>query len=44
MVAEKRREDLLRDLGWRVVRWMWADLYQSGVIRDRLLRAFARAV
>ena len=43
MVAEKRREDQLRDLGWRVVRWIWADLYQRGVIRDRVLRAFARA-
>jgi hypothetical protein len=43
MLAEKRREDLLRDLGWQVVRWIWADLYQQGVIRDRVLRAFARA-
>jgi hypothetical protein len=42
MLAEKRREDLLRDLGWQVVRWTWADLYRSGVIRDRVLRAFAR--
>jgi hypothetical protein len=42
MIAEKQREDLLRDLGWQVVRWMWSDLYRSGVIKDRLLRAFAR--
>ncbi len=41
--AEKVREDALRDLGWQVVRWVWADLYRPGVIRDRLLRAFARA-
>ena len=40
---EKRREDALRDLGWQIVRWIWADLYEPGVIRDRLLRAFARA-
>jgi hypothetical protein len=40
---EKLREDALRDLGWQVVRWVWADLYERGVIRDRLLRAFARA-
>ena len=39
---EKLREDALRDLGWQVVRWVWADLYRRGVIRDRLLRAFAR--
>ena len=43
IVAEKRRENLLRDLGWQVVRWMWSDLYRNGVIADRLLRAFARA-
>ena len=41
--AEKVREDLLRDLGWQVVRWLWADLHRSGVIADRLRRAFARA-
>jgi enamine deaminase RidA (YjgF/YER057c/UK114 family) len=40
--AEKVREDALRDLGWQVVRWIWADLYRPGVIRDRLTRAFAR--
>ncbi len=43
MLAEKQREDQLRDLGWQVVRWTWADLYQSGVIKDRVLRAFGRA-
>ena len=41
--AEKLREDSLRDLGWQIVRWLWADLYRRGVIRDRVLRAFARA-
>lgn len=41
--AEKLREDALRDLGWQIVRWIWADLYRRGVIRDRVLRAFARA-
>ena len=40
--AEKLREDLLRDLGFQVVRWTWIDLYRRGIIRDRLLRAFAR--
>lgn len=42
LLREKRREQALRDLGWEVVRWVWAELYQRGVIRDRLLRAFAR--
>jgi hypothetical protein len=40
---EKVREDALRDLGWQVVRWLWKDLYRPTVIRDRLLRAFARS-
>jgi hypothetical protein len=39
---EKRREDALRDLGWQVVRWTWADLLQPWVLADRLQRAFAR--
>ena len=43
LFAEKRREDALRDLGWQIVRWLWADLYRRGVIRDRVLRAFARS-
>jgi hypothetical protein len=38
---EKVREDALRDMGWQVVRWIWRDLYRSGVVRDRVLRAFA---
>ena len=40
---EKLREDLLRDLGWQVVRWTWADLDHPEVIVERLLRAFRRA-
>jgi predicted transcriptional regulator of viral defense system len=44
LFAEKGREDALRDLGWQIVRWLWADLYRRGVIRDRVLRAFARSV
>jgi hypothetical protein len=41
--AEKQREDAIRDEGWQVVRWCWADLYRPGVIGERLRRAFARA-
>ena len=40
---EKVREDAVRDLGLQVVRWIWRELYRAGVIRDRVLRAFARA-
>jgi hypothetical protein len=43
LFKEKRREDALRDLGWQIVRWLWADIYRPGVIRDRVLRAFARS-
>jgi hypothetical protein len=43
LFEEKRREEALRDLGWQIVRWLWADLYRPGVIRDRVLRAFARS-
>lgn len=40
---EKQREDMLRDLGWEVVRWVWADLAHPEVIAERLRRAFLRA-
>jgi len=40
---EKVREDLLRELGWEVVRWIWSELSQPDVIERRLRRAFARA-
>lgn len=40
---EKRREDALRDQGWQVVRWSWADLRQPHLLADRLHRAFRRA-
>jgi predicted transcriptional regulator of viral defense system len=39
---EKRREDALRDQGWQVVRWSWADLLQPHLLADRLHRAFRR--
>jgi hypothetical protein len=40
---EKLREDLLRELGWQVVRWTWADLDHPDRIAARLRRAFARS-
>lgn len=43
LFAEKLREDALRDAGWQVVRWVWADLDRPGLLRARILRAFARA-
>jgi hypothetical protein len=40
---EKLREDAVRDLGLQVVRWISRDLYRVGALRERVLRAFARA-
>jgi len=42
LFEEKRREDALRDLGWQIVRWIWADLLQPEPLLERLRRAFAR--
>jgi hypothetical protein len=39
---EKRREDALRDLGLKVVRWTWDELDTFAVPADRVRRAFAR--
>ena len=39
---EKVREDQIRDLDQQVARWIWDDCWRRGVIRDRVLRAFAR--
>ena len=40
--AEKLREDALRELGWEVVRWTWADLRNSDELVRRIERAFER--
>ena len=40
--AEKQREDRLRDLGVRVVRWTWSDLWTPGVLARRLVAAGVR--
>jgi hypothetical protein len=41
VVAEKLREDRLRDEGLRVVRWTWPELDDFAVVAARLRRAFA---
>jgi hypothetical protein len=41
--AEKRREDAIRDAGFRVVRWVWADLDDFDDVVARLHAAFAAA-
>lgn len=40
---EKRREDAIRDVGWRVARWTWADLDVPGLVAARVQRALARS-
>ena len=42
LIAEKQREDRLRELGWMVIRWMWQDLTRPEALIDRLRKAFAR--
>lgn len=44
LVAEKRREDRLRDLGYQVVRVTWAELDRPVLLKQRIQAAFARAV
>jgi hypothetical protein len=39
VVMEKRREDLLRDTGARVVRWVWAELDHPDRLRVRIQHA-----
>lgn len=42
VVAEKRREDRLRALGFTVVRWEWADILSPHRLRTKLLNAGLR--
>ncbi|KUG53713.1 hypothetical protein AVL62_02805 [Serinicoccus chungangensis] len=43
LVAEKLREDRLRELGYEVVRITWADLAHPHVVRARIRAALGRA-
>lgn len=43
LVAEKLREDRLRELGYEVVRVTWADLEHPARVVARIRAAFARA-
>lgn len=40
---EKRREDAIRDEGWGMVRWTWADVAVPGRLDQRVRRALQRA-
>ncbi|HEV7213071.1 MAG TPA: type IV toxin-antitoxin system AbiEi family antitoxin domain-containing protein [Blastococcus sp.] len=39
---EKRREDAIRDEGWGVIRWGWADLRRADHVAARVRRALGR--
>ncbi|SOC55818.1 hypothetical protein SAMN05421879_10647 [Ornithinimicrobium cerasi] len=43
LLAEKRREDQIRDLGYEVVRLTWSDLAHPRLVRQKILAAIARA-
>lgn len=38
LLREKRREDRIRECGYRVVRWEWADVARGTALRARLRR------
>jgi hypothetical protein len=42
LLAEKRREERIRELGWQVVRWGWTDLKNRAELTARLEAAFRR--
>lgn len=44
LIAEKRREDTLRALGFEMVRLTWRDLYDMPRLEQAMRSAFARAV
>jgi hypothetical protein len=43
VMQEKRREARLREMGWVVVRWEWADLGDLPALRRRVESAFGQA-
>ncbi|MFT4110919.1 hypothetical protein [Propionicimonas sp.] len=43
VMQEKRREARLREAGWVVVRWTWADLADPAALRRRIESAFRQA-
>lgn len=44
VMAEKRREQAIRDAGWWIVRWTWKDLHDRAAFRQRILGAFESAL
>ena len=44
VIAEKDREDALRDQGFQVVRWRWDALKDPTILHRKIMRGFDRAV
>lgn len=44
VLAEKDREDALRDEGFQVVRWRWDALKDPTILRRKIMHGFARGV
>lgn len=44
VMAEKEREQALRDEGWWIVRWGWRELSRPAALAERIRRAFGHAV
>jgi hypothetical protein len=42
VVAEKRREDAIREEGWRVTRWIWLEIERFDGVGHRIERSFRR--
>lgn len=42
LVAEKKREDRIRDAGWEMVRWTWDELPEPSALIRKINAAFAR--
>jgi hypothetical protein len=42
VVAEKRREDAIRDEDWHVTRWVWSELEPFDAVARRIERSFRR--
>lgn len=43
VIAEKRREDVLRSYGWQMARWIWSELSRPAQFAATLNRAFGLA-
>lgn len=43
VTREKRREDLVRDQQWLMLRWVWAELSRPALLKQRMVQSFKSA-